>query len=116
MSQERSSDWVSSIVSLIKWTLIAIVVWFIVGAGMAGWYHWYKREVEMVTASEEAGERFGNKVFLIWIIATITACYWIAQTPSFEVYDQLLGILAWIQIIFFIICSIGLSYFWRKIV
>lgn len=116
MPQENSSDWISGIVTLIKWTVVAFLAWMLVGGGMAGLYHWYKREVVMVTADDLAAERFGNKVFLIWIVATLLACFWIAQTPSLEVYDQLMTTLAWIQIAFFVVCGVGLSYFCKKIV
>jgi len=116
MAQEKGSDWISSIVSLIKWTIIAFVIWLIVAVGFAGFYYWYKREVEMVTPNEHDAERFGNRVFFVWMIVTLIACYWIDPSTSSVAYRDFLDILAKIQIAFFGICLIGVSYYFRKVV
>jgi hypothetical protein len=116
MVQEDSSEgWLSGIVSLIKMTIIAIVFWFIVGAGMCGLYYWYKREVMEEDFDEQRAERFGNKVFLAWAIITLIASHWVYDSPTPEIFDQMFKALVIVQGIFFGFCSLGLLYMWKRI-
>lgn len=98
------------VIQLIKYTLIAVAVWFIIGAGWNGIYEWYCREVEKKVPDNGTGERFGNKVFVYWLLSFILESFIFAESTSPAVFQ----IIFTINIIFFTITIMGLIYFFNK--
>lgn len=98
------------VIQVVKYTLIAVAVWFIIGAGWNGIYEWYCREVQKKVPDNDTGESFGNKIFVYWLFSFIAESFIFAESNSPIVFKVILVINA----IFFVITFIGLNYFFKK--
>ena len=98
------------VIQLVKYTLIAVAAWFIIGAGWNGIYEWYCREVEHTVPDNDTGERFGNKVFVYWLLSFILESFIFVDSTSPIVFKVIFAI----NIIFFVITLMGLNYFFKK--
>lgn len=106
---ERS--WIHNTITLIKYTLIAVIFWYIIGAGWSGWYDWFCKKRFRKVDSQKA-EEFGNKVFLVWLLSVFLEIFLLFNTEDFKI---VIIYIFRINIIFFIVSFIGFMKFWKKV-
>lgn len=112
MKGEKSS--IESFFNTIGQILGVIIVWFIIGAGWNGIHDWFCRSIQKKVPSEVSGEKFGKRVFWIWIGSILLVLYTAASVNS-ELGAQILLQAIKLNICFAIITFIGLIYFFRNL-
>jgi len=111
MKGEKSSI-LGSIIDMIKYTVIALIFWFVIAAGWNGWYNMYQKKVLKRVPDNDAGERFGNKVFLLWLVVfTVGAFYF---DGSYAEEGSTYYNFVWANIIFFGVSILGFGYFFEE--
>jgi hypothetical protein len=108
---EEEKGFLHGFIQFVKYTLIALLAWFVIGAGWNGWYEWYSREVQKKVPNEKSGERFGNKVFVGWLASFIIECIILSETNYPEAAFKAIVL---INIIFITLSILGLIYFFKK--
>lgn len=111
--EEKKGSLLGSIIDMIKYTVIALLFWYIIAAGWNGWYIAYQKKVLNRVPDNEMGERFGNKVFLLWmIIFTIGSFYF---DGSYAEEGTAYYNFIWANIVFFSVSILGFGYFFEDL-
>lgn len=106
---------IKSIVGYIKLAIFTIAIWFIVAGGAMGWYWWIREKVLGTRPSDRVIEAFGNKVFLIWIISLLSIPLAMYFIEDFNILNNVIVSIIYINFIFGSICLIGLLIFLTKL-
>lgn len=108
---EEEKGFLHGFIQLVKYTLVAVLAWFIIGAGWNGWYEWYNREVQKKVPDEKSGERFGNKVFVGWLVSILIESIILSET---DYSNTAFKIFVLTNLVFITLSILGLIYFFKK--
>jgi hypothetical protein len=105
-------SFMDGLVETLKFLIITILIWFIVGGGWNGLYDWYKRSRGEKPIGE-IGERVGNRAFAFYCLSLIG---WVIILVNFKGDLQpLIYLFLWTNLIFLFVTLIGFVYFWTNL-
>lgn len=115
MSDQKKSSTLAlldGLVETLKFLIITLIVYFIIGAGWNGLYDWYAR-LKGEKPDGQTGERIGKRAFGLFCIGLIIQVIIIANLQG-DIDSVILFFLG-LDGIFLAVSMIGFIYFWATL-